>query len=324
MSTKEVLSESELDALMDSVSSGDVDIEDDASGKSCEIFDFSTREQVLLAQMPALVTINEKHSLGFTQAVRELFRVPAEVVVGEIQLTNMDEAIAQIPEPSGINVLKINPLIGVSVAVLPGELLSYFVDGYFGGTPGGSGGNLSARTSLTPTERRINDVLLEKFLTTLVSSWSGKIPLSTETVSFETKPEFLQVGSPGELALRFPFVIQIGDWRSTIDWLVPYAAFEALRPKLGNATARSNTQSASSWEDFFRRELLSINLEVRGVFTTRNVSIAEVLSLKRGSIVPLKMPSEVSIWSEGQLISNGEHGALNGNKSIKITEVLHK
>lgn len=324
MSTKEVLSESELDALMDSVSSGDVDIEEDASSKSCQTFDFSTREQVLVAQMPALATINEKHSLFFTQAVRELFRVPAEVAVGEIQLIKMDEAIVQISEPSGINVLKIAPLTGVSLVVMPGELLSYFVDGYFGGTPGDSGSNLSARINLTPTERRINDVLLEKFLTTLVSSWSGKIPLSAEKVSFETKPEFLQVGSPGELALRFPFVIQVGDWKSAIDWLVPYAAFEALRPKLGSPAARSTTQSGSNWEDFFRRELLSINLEVRGVFTTRNVSIAEVLSLKRGSIVPLKMPSEVSIWSEGQLISNGEHGALNGNKSIKITEVLHK
>lgn len=324
MSTEEVLSESELDALMDSVSSGDLDIEEDASGKSCETFDFSTREQVLLAQMPALVTINEKHSLVFTQAVRELFRVPVEVVVGEVQLTKMDEAIAQIPEPSGINVLKIAPLIGVSLAVLPGELLSYFVDGYFGGSPGDSSDNQSTRINLTPTERRINDVLLEKFLATLVSSWSDKIPLSAEAVSFETKPEFLQVGSPGELALRFPFVIQVGDWRSAIDWLVPYTAFEALRPKLGSPAARSTAQSGNNWEEFFRRELLSINLEVRGVFTTRSVSIAEVLSLKRGSIVPLKMPSEVSVWSEGQLISNGEHGALNGNKSIKITEVLHK
>ena len=324
MSTKEVLSEGELDALMDSVSSGDLDLEESGSKKSCEIFDFSSREQVRLAQIPALQTINEKHSLVFTHAVRELFRVPAEVVIGEIQLIKMEEAIASIAEPSGINVLKIAPLLGVSLAIIPGDLLSYFVEGYFGGTPGGASSKQLERVNLTPTERRINDVLLDKFLKTLVSSWSEKIPLSAETLSFETKPEFLQVGAPGEMALCFPFVIQIGEWKSAIDWLVPYAAFEELRPRLGSAAPRSNVTSINNWEEFFRRELLSINLEVRGIFTTRNVSIAEVLSLKKGSIVPLKMPSEVSIWSEEQLISNGEHGALNGNKSIKITEVLHK
>jgi len=324
MSTREVLSESELDALMDSVSSGDVDIDEGGSEQNSQPFDFSTRKQVLLAQMPALETLNEKHSLAFTQTIRELFKVPVEVEIGDIQLTKLDEAIGRISEPSGINVLNIAPLRGASFVVLPGDLLSFFVDGYFGGTPGNAAREQLTRINLTPTERRINDLLLEKFLHTLVAAWVDKIALSTEIASFETNPDFVQVGSPGEQALLFPFVIQVGEWKSAIDWIVPYAAFEPLRPKLGSPAVSSTIEPGNNWEGFFRRELLSIELEVQGVFTTRNVSIAEVLSLKQGSIVPLKMPSEVSVWIEGQLISNGEHGALNGNKSIKVMEALNR
>lgn len=324
MSTKDVLSESELDALMDSVSSGEVELEKGATGQGCEPFDFSTREQVLLAQMPGLETINEKHSLALTQAVRELFKVPAEVEVGEVQLIKLDEAIDNISEPSGINIMRIAPLSGVSFVVCPGEMLSFFVDRYFGGSPEESKSEKPARTKLTPTEKRINDLLLERFLSTLMAAWADKIALSTETVSFEIKPEFLQGGGPGELALQFPFVTRVGSWESSIDWIVPYAAFEPLRPKLGSLGVSSTAKQDSNWEGYFRRELLSVDVEVCGVFTTRNVSIAEVLSLKRGSIVPLKMPSEVSVWIEGQMFSKGEHGALNGSKSIKIMEILKK
>jgi len=324
MSTKEVLSESELDALMDSVSSGDVALDEEGPVGDYESFDFSTREQVLLAQMPVLETINEKHSLAYTQEIRDSFKVPAEVQLGDIQLIKLNEAIDGIAEPSGINVLNIAPLIGVSFVVLPGELLSYFVDRFFGGTVADSVIKPITRINLTPTEKRINDVLLEKFLSTMVEAWTGKVTLAPELISFETKPEFLAGGAPGELALLFPFELQVGDWKSSVDWIVPYATFELLRPKLGNPAITSAVPSGSNWEEYFRRELLCVPLEVRGVFTTRDVTIAELLSLKEGSIVPLKMPSEVSVWVEGERISTGEHGSLNGNKSIKIMEMLGK
>ncbi len=324
MSTKEVLSESELDALMDSVSSGAVPLEEGFPAQNCQSFDFSTREQVLLAQMPALETLNEKHSLAFTQAIRESFKLPAEVEMGEVQLIKLEEAIHGIHDPAGINILKIAPLSGVSYVVLPGGLLSFFVDRYFGGAVDESEFKPLQREKLTPTENRINEVLLEKFLSTMKEAWSGKMELSTEIISFETKPEFLQWGSPDELAMLFPMVVQVGEWKSSIDWIVPYAAFEPLRQKLGISGGNPTAKQGNDWEGYFRKELLSIDLEIRGVFTTRNVSISEVLSLKQGSIVPLKMPSEVSVWIEGQLISTGEHGVLNGNKSIKIIDMLNK
>ena len=326
MSTKEVLSENELDALMESVSSGEAPSGDGEglAGRHCQPFDFSTREQILLAQMPGLETLNEKHSLALTQATKEMFKVPVDVEVGDIQLVRLDEAINNIPEPSGINVLRIAPLSGVSIVVYPGDLLSVFVERYFGGAPDDTAVKQAPRINLTPTEKRINDLLLESFLSTLVAAWSDKIVLSPDKVSFETKPDFLQGGAPGERALLFPFVTRIGSWESSIDWIVPYAAFEPLKAKLGSLAVSSTARQGNNWEAYFRKELLSIELEVHGVFTTRNVSIADVLSLKQGSIVPLKMPSEVSVWVEGQLISTGEHGALNGNKSIKIVEMLKK
>lgn len=322
MSTKEILSEGELDALMDSVSTRDVPLDGTADGTSCQSFDFNTREQSLLAQMPALKTINEKHSLALVQGIQALFKVPVAVEVVETQLVKLDEAIVSISEPSGINLTKITPFNGISFVVLSGELLSFFVNQYFGG--GSSTTNFKpSRTDLTPTERRINDLLTAKFLATLEMAWSEKVALKTELVSFETNPDFLQVGSPEELALQFSFSIRVFEWEGRIDWIVPFSAIEPLKPRLGNpALSLMPEQSSASWEGYFRQKLLSVDLEVSGLFTTRNVSIAEVLNLRKGTIVPLKMPTEVTVCIEGQPFCMGEHGALNGKKSIKIKEIF--
>lgn len=322
MTSKDILSEDELDALMDSVSSSDTPLDDSSVGVDYEPFDFNTREQALVAQMPALKTLNEKQCLAMTQGIQEFFKIPAEIEVVNIQLVKLDQAIGGISAPSGINSVKIAPLNGLSFVVLSGELLSFFVELYFGGGADHSSSGI-ARETLTPTERRVNDVLIDNFLSTLKEAWVEKISLSPTLSSFETNPEYLQAGSMNDPALLFPFVIKVGEWQASIDWIVPYAAIEPLKPKLGNP-ADANLKpkkTGSSWEAYFRSMLGEIEIEINAVFTSKNSSIQDVLKLKPGSIVPLKTPTEVTLCVEGQPFSAGEHGALNGNKSIKITEV---
>jgi flagellar motor switch protein FliM len=322
MSTKDVLSEGELDALMDSVSSGDVPLDDGSGDYGCQPFDFSTREQALLAQMPALKTINEKHALSLTQSIQALFKIPVVVEPGETRLVKLEETIISIAEPSGINLIQITPLNGVSFVVLSGDLLSFFVNQYFGGGSANSSFK-SSRQELTPTERRINDLLTTKFLSDLEAAWLEKIGLKTERVSFETNPDFLQVGSPSELALQFSFSIKVFDWEGSIDWIIPYSSVEPLKPRLGSpALAFKSDQSGVSWENYFRKELLAVALDISGVYTSKNVSIGEVLNLKEGSIVPLKRPTDVTLCIDGRPFCSGEHGVLNGKKSIKIKEIF--
>ena len=321
MPAKDILSEGELDALMDSVSDTEVPIDDASTGSACQTFDFSTREQTLLAQMPALKTIVEKQSLALVEHVHDYFKLAIEIEATEIRLIRLDEAIGNIENRAGINLVKIAPLNGITFVVLSGELLSFFVDQYFGGTVM-KAGTKTARTDLTPTEIRINDVITEKFLLAMAEAWKEKIVLTPMWDSRETNTDFLRANSPDELAMFFSFVIKLDDWQSSIDWIVPYAVLEPLRSELGSLSTGLNVQESADWEEYFRRELLSVDLEVSGLFASRSVSIGEVLKLKVGSIVPLKTPTDVIVCIEGQPFSSGEHGTLNRKKSIKIKEVF--
>ncbi|MFT5484906.1 MAG: flagellar motor switch protein FliM [Halieaceae bacterium] len=322
MATKDILSEGELDALMESVSSGDGPAGDMSPVRDFQPFDFNTREQALLAQMPGLKTISDLQAMELNEQLQALFKVPLEVVASDIQLVNLSKAIGEVEHPSGINIVKVPPISGTSFVVLPGELLSFFVNQYFGGVLGMGAGNAS-REKLTPTEVRINDVLADKFLSTMRATWRETIEVIPERVSLETNPDIQQSRLTDELAFNFSFAIKVRDWESVISWIVPYAAIEPLRSKLGSpARSQKLEQGGTNWEAFFREKLLSVDLEVSGLFTSRSVSISELLSLKTGSIVPLKKPTEVTICIESLPFISGEHGALNGKKSIKIKEVF--
>jgi len=321
MSTKDILSEGELDALMNSVSSGDVPLEDAGGDQGCQLFDFSTREQALLAQMPALKTINEKHSIALVEDVQAFFKLPVEVDVSEIKLLKIGEVLAAVADPSAINVVRIAPLNGNALVILPGEMLSFFVEQYFGGAPGANT-ERADREDLTPTERRISDVLTEKFLLTLQDAWQEKVSLSAELLAFEVNPEFLPPLPTGDLALQFVYEFKVLDWQSSIHWVVPYAAIEALRVKLGDPLKNAPAPKVGSdWGGYFRKELQGVEVEVSGLFASRDASLGDVLGFQLGSIVPLKAPSDVTVCIEGQPFSQGEYGVLNGQKSIKIKRI---
>ncbi|MFK7974640.1 MAG: flagellar motor switch protein FliM [Halioglobus sp.] len=319
---EEVLSEGEIDALMDTYSDESGQGNSTASSGECEPFDFSTREQTLLAQMPALKKLNEQHALALAACIADQYGFSAQVSVAEIELMKLDQALANISDPSAINLAKISPLSGTSYVVLPGALLSFFVDMYFGGSHTNTVAEFT-RESLTRTELRVNEVMVERFFSTLTQAWSEKVPLTAQLAGFETKPTYLQAGSPDDMALRFPFEIKVGEWVSTIDWIAPYAALEPLRQTLGSLAVEAKPQQKNSdWENHFVEELNQVLLDVSGTFDSGHVSIAEILELKPGAIVPLKMPADVTLSIENVPFYTGEHGVLNGNKSIKVKDVI--
>ena len=322
MSTKEVLSEGELDALMETFSDADASPGDPAFAKSCEPFDFTARDDNPLAQMPAVDKLNERFAVDYAEVVRKLYGISVQVEAGDSRLVSIDELFADIASPTAVNTVRISPINGMSHVIFPGELLSLVVDRYFGGGVGEGAAPL-ARASLTHSERRVNDALLEGFLTTLAETWREKLQLAPSVHSFECNPDFLQPPVPGEKVICFPFELRVGDWSSSVTWAVPNASMEPLRARLGSAGIEQQAaEKNSDWQQHFMRELGSVELEISGAFVPEQVSIAEVLGFKAGSIVPLRMPTEVIVSVEGQPFSLGEHGSLNGQKSVKIKEML--
>ena len=130
--------------------------------------------------------------------------------------------------------------------------------------------------------------------------------LTPQLTAFETNPEFLQAGSPSEFAaLLFPFTVTV----VTGSRLLPDSALcgaGAVQAKLGNPAAELRPpQGNTDWAAHFRRELQFVDPQISGRFISRPVSIAEVLKLGPGSIVPLRTPTEVTVYI-------GEPGVLDG------------
>lgn len=317
MSTKEVLSDDEIEALMDTVDDTTADPSALDENGDYQLFDFAARDNALLAQMPALKTINEKVCNELEETLAQSFRMQFEIEMADMEILKLDECLKSLGEFSAINLLKFDITSGLSLAVINGGMLSEIINRYFGASF--EGGLPQEERQLTPTEARMNERLLSHVLAALQIGWREVTPLEVKLLATETNPDYVKLGSDEDMAVRFSIKLTFGEFSDSIQWLLPYAALEALRPKLGNLSRPlSDGKNAKDWSSLLRQELRTVDLDLTAVFTTIDISLSEVLKLKAGSILPMRIPEMVKVCAGDIPVFAGEYGSYEANKAVSM------
>lgn len=318
MSTKDVLSEEEMDALMETVEDTPVDPEAMDANGDYPLFDFASRENALLDQMPALKTINEKLCNELTDTLNQSFQFPIEVEMESMELLKLEECLKSMAEFSAINLLKFDITSGLSLVVVGGGLLSQVINKYFGSNFGGAGLPQLER-QLTATEARMNERILSHVLAAVQAGWEDVSPFEVKLLSTETNPAFVKLGSPEDMAVRFKIKITLDEFSESVQWLLPYAALEAMRPKLGNLSrSLSDPNNLKNWTKLLERQMHSVDLDLTANFTDLCLSLKDVLSLKVGSIIPLRVPDYVEVFAGDVPLFAAEYGCHDNNKALSM------
>lgn len=318
MANNDVLTEDEMGALRDSVASNPVSSEDNSEDLGPRRFDFAKREQGLLAQLPGLELINERQVTNLSDGLQKGFRIPIDIELSESRILKHDEFLKSVPINACINLSRLTPLSGLSLVVVPADLLSLLVDSYFGGSLKESYAETAER-NLTNSEFSINRRINEKFNESIAVGWEEVLPLSPEIVGCETNPELLPARSLDELVVLFNFDVRLANHAMAIQWLFPYAALESVRKLLvGSVPASKNAAVDADWEPVLRQELMNIDAEMTAVLTHLNLTLGEILELTPGSILHFGMPEKVALYMGDSIIAEAEYGASNGKKAVKL------
>lgn len=314
MAGNEVLSEGELDALMSSVDGAP---EGGASDGQYRSFDFTSREQSLLAQFVTLKPVIERHAELLASALDSVFSQAFTLEPASLQLVTFGDLAMSLDETVGIATLNIAPLPGNSHIISNPDLLSYLVNQYYGGGRTASPATRS-RTALSGSELRMAERLAELVLETMTPAWADKLALAPGELSIDMYPDALAAEPPGDLALCIPFTVGLEDGSSQIQVVLPFAALEPHKARFAPPRRREREQKAPSWEPYFRRELLDVQVELAAVLGSRDISLAELLDLRVGAVIPLPMTGSAALCVEGEPFGSGEYGAHKGHKAIKI------
>jgi flagellar motor switch protein FliM len=113
MSTADLLSQDEIDALLHGVDDGDVEtdaIDEDQEDGAARGYDFTSQERIVRGRMPTLEMIIERLARYFRVSLFNFLRRSAEISISGIKVQKFSEYVQSLYVPTNLNIIRCPPL----------------------------------------------------------------------------------------------------------------------------------------------------------------------------------------------------------------------
>ena len=325
---QDILTQEEIDALLHGVEAGDIDDDESTDGRESEgggpvkSYDFANQERIVRGRMPTLEMINERFARSFRVSLFNMLRRSPEVSVGGVSLVKFGEYIHSLFVPTSLNLIHVKPLRGTGLCVVDPKLVFIVVENFFGGD-GRFATKIEGR-EFTPTEQRVIKLVLRYIFSDLVEAWSPVLPVEFEYVGSEVNPQFANIVSPTEVVVVSKFRVELEGGGGELHLTLPYTMVEPIRAVLDAGVQSDRNEVDDRWTRSLREEMKASEVEVSSRLATARLTVRQVMEMKAGDILPIKMPETVSLRANGVPVMYGKYGVSNGNKAIKVTEVIRQ
>lgn len=317
-----ILSQDEVDSLLDGITEGKVETETDVSeeNKLIEAYDFSMPAGPVHLRLPALGIINERLVGLLRTNLQVASRSVIDVNLISTESVKFSDFCLSLPMPSSLNIFSIEPLRGYSLVVLEGPLVFSFVDSLFGGR-GVSHVKLEGRR-FTTIETRIVEKVVKIILGDFQKAWSDVYEVNAVFVRSEMDPQFVGIGTPDDLVIVNKFEVQLENGNGFITICMPYSSIKPIKEKLKNKFRSEKMEEDKTWKKYIQQKLLETTVELSCTMGKATIKGAELLNLKVDDVILLdqKIGNIVTVNVENIPKYKGYPGACNKKKAVKIIE----
>ena len=317
-----ILSQDEVDSLLDGITEGKVETETPISeeSQSVEVYDFSKPAGPVHLRLPALGIINERLSGLLRTDLQSASRSVIDVNISSTETVKFSDFCLSLPMPSSLNIFGIKPLRGYSLIVLEGSLVFSFVDSLFGGK-GISHVKLEGRR-FTTIETRIVEKIVNIILGDFQKAWSDVYEVETVFVRSEMDPQFVGIGAPDDEVIVNKYEVQLENGNGVITICIPYSSIKPIAEKLKNKFRREKMEVDSTWKKYLEEKVLETTVEVSCTMGKATIKGCELLNLKIDDVILLdpKTGNTVTVNVEHLPKFRGFPGACNKKKAVKIIE----
>ena len=318
----DILSQDEVDALMRGMDGGDIETEtDEGADNSVKMYDFTNQERIVRGRLPALDIINERFARGFQRQFNEMIMSSVEVTAGEVKIVKMIDYLRNLFVPTSLNIYRISPLNGVSLFTLDSKLIFTAVDIYFGGT-----GLLPFKIEgreYTPVEMSMVRSILNLISDNLKKAWGPVMDIEIEYMHSEMNPKFASIVDATDMIVVSPINIRFEGVEGRVDIVIPYSMLEPVRDKLEEGVQNLQGDGDNRWARTLKEEAKNIELNMSVNLLELSISMDELMTMKKGDIIPIDMPKQVTMMAEEIPILRGKLGQSNDKKAVKVEEIIH-
>ncbi len=321
----EVLSQNEIDSLLNELQTGALDIEDltQEEVQAVKKYDFKRPSKFSKDHIRMLNTIHDKYGKLMAGALTKYLRTPFEMELESIESLSYRDFNHAIANPAAMAVINMRPLKGTMVLEIAPGIMCAIIDRVLGGT----GGSCERIKEFTRIEISIMKKVLENSVEPLQSSWSNIMDLEPELEQIETNPQLVQITSPDEMALLVTYRAKIDQVENLINICIPYLVLEPVIPKLNSKfwfTSNNQEEDTRRVRLEIENALMQTEVPVRAMLGGTSLSFQELASLQPGDVIPLDklINDSLDIMVDEECKFKGVPGLCNKKYAVRIEETI--
>lgn len=288
----DVLSQGEIDQLLNAISSGSIDSADIAeepenTGKVKE-YDFRTANKFSKEQIRTLNIIYDNFATHFTTYLSGTMRSVCEVSVVSVEEQKYLEFTNSLPSPVILAIIGMPPLEGSTLLTISPVIAYTMINRLLGGVDTTVA---DATRNFTEIELVIIERLIRQFTRLINESWEKVLKVSTTLDRVETSQQFAQIVALNETIAIITLNISIGGLEGLVNFCIPHLAIEPINKMLNTKLLFSGGMDENKHREpadkDIRLRLNNTKLNVTAVFNETTATMREVINLQVGDIIPL-------------------------------------
>jgi len=326
----EVLAQSEIDALLQGMNTGEVETEESAVQifsrfrrdlEDIEIrdYDFKRPERISKDQIRALQTLHEGFARNFGAALSGFLRTIVEVSVAQVEQMTYSEFIDGLPNPTSFNLVNPEPLEGQMCLEVSPLIIYPIIDRLMGGT---SQDLFIPQRPMTVIENRLISQILRRAMGGLAEAWSGVAAMTFKLGEMESNPQLVQIVPPNEVVVVVRFELKMNKRAGTMSLCIPFNVIEPIMNELDAQSwfAAPRGKGSETWAVVISDHLDEAGLTVTATLAETTMTLSDLKHLEIGDIVVTDRPasSPAIVCVEGRPKYFARIGRIRGSTAVQI------
>jgi flagellar motor switch protein FliM len=326
----EILTQSQIDALLKGLDSGEVSIDPEPKRRIRE-YDFRSPMKFTKEQLKALDNLHETLSRLLSSYFLGILRLSCDMEVFQIEEQRYFEFNNALPDSALIGVLELTPtdpnLEDITMLIDVSPQIGYLlVDRLLGG----SGKGYAIARDFTDIEVAILRSVFEKISGYVEESWKDYVEVKASVTSIETNARLVQIYSPEEIVVIVLMRVRIRDITGTISICIPAANLEEFIVRFSSKYVRASKKTDAEKEvlrkQIILRTITNSELEIKAVLGEMQLDLQDILQLQVNDVIPLHINTDKGVcvnvenepWFEAKL------GQTKLKKAIMIDSLLQR
>ena len=322
----DVLSQSEIDNLLNALSSGELDVEEikETNEKQVKDYDFARPSKFSKEHLRTLEIIFEHYGRLLTTNLPVYLRKSVQVEVMNSEAVTYSEFSNALSNPVLLGIVNFSPLQGNIIIEIASNIGYAIVDRMLGGR----GDSLDKVREFSEIELLIIEKILNVCVNQLIEPWENVVDIKPRLERIETNSQYAQIISPSEMIAIVTINLKIGTVEGLMNICLPYITLEDVIDKLNTRYWYANIQShdETDYAEAIETLIEKAEMPVKAILGKSIVSGNDFATLQPGDIIRLdrNVEDELDIYVGNIRKFTALPGTSGDNYAVRVTSVIRE